>query len=107
VANAALDAVMSAGVGGVEAAKFAVLAVLGAFVAFAAAYFGMRKVAVLLGAKLPPLWAADEDVPGSNSDSVRDDEYSLHVSDVKRDSRVDSWSNASGSRPADFDRWVN
>lgn len=107
MANAALDAVVAAGVGGVNAAMVGVLVVLGGFLAFAAAYFGTRKVLVLLGFNLPPLWASDAEVPNVTSESVRDDEYELHVADVKRSSRVDGWSNASGTRSADFDRWVN
>jgi hypothetical protein len=107
MANAALDAVMTAASGGVDAAKIAVLAVLGAFVAFAAAYFGTRKVLALLGYNVPPLWPSDDDVSGTFSDDVRDQEFSFHVEAVKRESRVDGWSSASGTRPADFDRWVN
>lgn len=106
MANAALDAVMAVGVGGVQAAQVAVLSVLGAAVVFAAASFGTRKIAILLGADLPPLWP-DGVESGLGADQVFDHEYASYLDSVKRDARVDSWSDASGLRPADFVRWVN
>lgn len=97
---------------GIEAAKVAVLAVLGLMVAAAAAYFGVLKVAQLLG--VIPASSAAGLASSPSAYDIQDREYSEAYADALAESDRDRlsesswghhWSDASGTGSADVDRW--
>jgi len=108
MAAGAASAVAVLASAGIDAAKVAVLAVLGMMVASAAAYFGVLKLAQLLGFVPSSSTAGLASSPSSHD--IQDREYSEALADSDRVSRADGswgseWSNASGTGDADVDRW--
>ncbi len=110
MAGASVTVVGALAAAGIDAAKVAVLAVLGAMVAFAAAVWGTRKVLQLLGYEVPSGVVDSGGGGGLSTSDVTGAEFAHELSAARAESArdglwIDDWSSASGTGDADYHKW--